>query len=260
MHTDIRLPWEDIHDFLLDVGRERDPNGFCVQIVEKIYPLIPYDKARIYFVGDNDKICGEALFGVEKYWSDAYLEYYSGIENGRYEISSKSDALLHSQKRGHHPFPDLVGSVTDWTQVEPDEFVSGYIRPQGLRYSTGVWLHSADDSMKSVYMLDRTSRSGFTPREIEMLRRIHPHLENLHKNLTVREPNRVRHSRAQASKEHLTEREAEIAELLCKGLTPNAISSKLCLSLSTVYRHIANMHKKLDVSNRQELLLALMTP
>ena len=258
MHAAIRLPWEQIHGFLLNVGRERDPEEFCVQAIEKIYSLIPYDKARIYFVGDNDKICGAFLFGVENYWSDAYLEHYSKIENGLYGIPSSSDKIFRELKHGYRPLAGCAGSVFDWTQDEPDEFVTGYIRPQGLRYSASMWFHSADDSIKSICMVDRTSRSGFTPREIEMLRKIHPHMENLYKNLTMRELNRARRRRARAVTEGLTEREAEIASLLCQGLAPDAISEKLYISLSTVYKHIAHMHKKLDVSNRQELLLALM--
>ena len=41
-------------------------------------------------------------------------------------------------------------------------------------------------------------------------------------------------------------------------MTPNRIGQTLCVSLPTVYRHIANIHAKLGVSNRQELLLKLL--
>ena len=41
-------------------------------------------------------------------------------------------------------------------------------------------------------------------------------------------------------------------------MTPSRISAHLCLSRSTVYRHVANMHAKLGVSNRQELILKLL--
>ncbi len=259
MHDATHLPWDRIHEFLLDVGRIQDPGEFCVQIVEKIYPLIPYDKGRIYFVGGDSKVRGEALFGVDKYWSDAYLEHYSKLENGRYAIPGDASAIFSKQKRGHRPIPDLVGGVYDWVQVDPDEFVIGYIRPQGLRHSAGVCLHGADGLINTVYMLDRTSRSGFSSGDIEVLEKIHPHLENLHRNLTIHEPNRAHRWRTRSDTQCLTEREAEIAALICEGLTPGAISRRLCLTLPTVYRHIANMHKKLAVSNRQELLLVLMS-
>lgn len=38
-----------------------------------------------------------------------------------------------------------------------------------------------------------------------------------------------------------------------EGLTPTRISQRLVISVSTVYRHIANIYEKCHVTNRQEL-------
>lgn len=56
----------------------------------------------------------------------------------------------------------------------------------------------------------------------------------------------------------LTPREREICRLLTQGASPAAIAGKLCVSRPTVYKHIANIHEKLHVTNRQELLLCLL--
>jgi DNA-binding CsgD family transcriptional regulator len=40
-------------------------------------------------------------------------------------------------------------------------------------------------------------------------------------------------------------------------MTPSAIARELSISRPTVYRHLANIHVKLAVSNRQELMLRL---
>ena len=40
-------------------------------------------------------------------------------------------------------------------------------------------------------------------------------------------------------------------------MTPAAIARELSISRPTVYRHIANIHGKLAVSNRGELMLRL---
>ena len=56
----------------------------------------------------------------------------------------------------------------------------------------------------------------------------------------------------------LTTREAEIAAFLVKGVTPPNISRELCISITTVNKHIANMHAKLNVSTRQELIVKLL--
>jgi DNA-binding CsgD family transcriptional regulator len=111
--------------------------------------------------------------------------------------------------------------------------------------------------MKSVYSLDRAARNGFTQEEIEILCILQTHLDNLHKNLFVL-ASKNRHNKNSVVQDLLTRREMEIADLLCRGLTPIKISGRLCISPPTTYRHIANLHMKLNVSNRQELLLKLM--
>jgi DNA-binding CsgD family transcriptional regulator len=250
MYASSELPWTKMHEFLLDIGSVREPKTLCVQVIKKIYSLIPYDQARVYFVDDNGKVVGAVLVGVDPTWSDVYLGYYSRIKNGRYSIPAGIE-------RGRYSIPSAKGNVYDWTNCECDEFIAEYIRPQRLRYSAGFGFHDAGGLVKSTYCLDRTGRSGYTQREIDIMSIVQPHLDNLHRNLFVvaAEGMHIRNTEVQ---EALTKRESQIAELLRKGMTPTKISRTLFLSLPTVYRHIANIHTKLDVSNRQELLLKLI--
>jgi DNA-binding CsgD family transcriptional regulator len=252
------LPWTKIHEFLLEVGSTREPKELCVQVIKKIYRLIPYDQARVYFVNDFGKVYDQVLIGVEQTWSDVYLEHYSRIENGRYSIPNRSSVIPDRIERGRYSFPNLEGGVYDWTSYKGDEFMAEYIRPQRLNYSAGFAFHDADGFIKSVYMLDRTGRNEYIRKEIDIMSVVQPHLDNLHQNLFVSESTRMMHENLAVQKA-LTKREAQIAELLCRGLTPIKIGRTLSLSLPTVYRHIANIHAKLNVSNRQELLLALLT-
>ena len=77
---------------------------------------------------------------------------------------------------------------------------------------------------------------------------VQPHLDNLHRNLSVliSAETEVKNPEFQRL---LIKRELEVAELLCKGMTPIKMSHRLFISLPTVYRHIANIHSKLDVSS-----------
>jgi DNA-binding CsgD family transcriptional regulator len=255
MYSSNNLPWTKINDFLLEVGNVREPKAFCAQVIIKVYPLIPYDQARIYFVNDYGKVYDNVLMGVEKRWSDIYLEYFSKIENGRYAIPTRRYSLPE-RETGRLVIPKIEGGIYDWTHYACNQFVNEYIKPQGIKYSAGFGFHSADSFMKSVYSLDRTGRSGFTQEEIDIMCIIQTHLDNLHKNLFVL-ASKTRNKNS-AVQNLLTRREAEIADLLCRGMTPIKISDRLCISLPTTYRHIANLHGKLNVSNRQELLLKLM--
>ncbi|MCK5199286.1 MAG: response regulator transcription factor [Spirochaetales bacterium] len=53
---------------------------------------------------------------------------------------------------------------------------------------------------------------------------------------------------------NLSEREEEVSHLLIKGETNNDIGQKLFISVNTVKSHIKSIYKKLDVSNRIQLI------
>lgn len=52
----------------------------------------------------------------------------------------------------------------------------------------------------------------------------------------------------------LTERELEVAKLICEGKSNEEIGNKLCLSVNTIKYHIKNLYEKLQISNRVQLL------
>jgi Response regulator containing a CheY-like receiver domain and an HTH DNA-binding domain len=247
MYQSRKLPWEKMHEFLLVSGSARDPKNLCIEIVKNIYQFVPYDQARIYFLNDNGKIYSEVLFGVEKRWSKAYLEYFSLFENGRYGAANNLDMRYKYD-----------GSIREWDTYELDEFIVDYIKPQGLRYSTGFSLYDADYSRKCVFALDRTKANKYTAEEIDIMSVLQPQLDNLHQNLFVLPPSSEAYQSQIDEEMPLTRREAEVTRLLCDGVTPANIGKKLSLSVSTVYRHIANIHNKLQVSSRQELIVKML--
>jgi DNA-binding NarL/FixJ family response regulator len=54
----------------------------------------------------------------------------------------------------------------------------------------------------------------------------------------------------------LTSREWEVLDLLCSGLSDEAVASELVLSGETVRTHVKSLHRKLDVHSRAELIEA----
>ncbi|GHU66089.1 hypothetical protein AGMMS49983_15040 [Clostridia bacterium] len=245
--------WEQVNQFLLTCGNVRAPRDFCVEIVRKISSLVPFDQARIYFINDNGMVYDEALFGVEKAWSRAYIDYFSRINGVKWSYSN-----LTSGENWRGLVNQNCWNEMSWDSVQEKEFLLGYIRPQGIRYSVGFSLHDANNMNKCCVCFDRTGQTGFTGEELSYLNVVHPHLENLHKNLYVGNVCAQNYHTQMEADEPLTPRESEIVALLCEGVTPAAMSKKLSLSLATIYKHIANIHKKLHVSNRQELLLKLI--
>jgi DNA-binding NarL/FixJ family response regulator len=241
-----QVQWLKINDFLLSIEKSRGPKEFCVRVMDQIHTLMPYDKARIYMINNNEQISHEILFGVEKRWSEKYLTYYSKIEDNRYSI-------FINRK---YQKPEIQGSVTDWSNYKIDEFISSYIEPQGIKHSLGFTING-DAFGKCIFCFDRTSYTRFQDQEIDLLSVVHPHIQNLLRNSFVTLLSNSHFDKNPDVKFSLTKREHEIAELLFKGVTPNDISHKLFISLTTTYKHIANIHSKLNVSNRQGLIIAL---
>lgn len=59
-------------------------------------------------------------------------------------------------------------------------------------------------------------------------------------------------------KRGLSPRETDIALLVCKGFTDREIAGVLTIAFSTVRTHLKHLFRKLDVTNRTELIFVLM--
>jgi len=250
------IPWSEIHELLLAVGAVREPRAFCVRAVRELARLVPYDQARLYFIDATGHIEDEALLGADPGWSERYLDHFAGLDHGLYSIAGRRRTLLQRRiEQGHYVMPGIEGGFYDWEEHRRDEFVADYVLAQGIRHSAGFAFHDPIGRIACVYALDRTTHGGFTALEAETLRRVQPHLDNLHRNLLV-VPSAARAIDAAAG-EALSAREREVATLVLRGMTPAAIARELSISRPTVYRHVANIHRKLAVSNRGELILRL---
>lgn len=239
------LPWTKIHKFLIKCGEVHEPRHFCISIIESLNDLVPYDQAKLYFLEESGKIYDEILFNVNNQWCDDYIQFYTEIENDRFSVNPQVRRTEELK---------ISGNYYSWENYEEDEFVIDYVKPQGLKSSIGFGLCGNDGLLKCVLSLDRIDKSNYTRSDLAIVRVVQPHLNNLHINMYVGKPN----DSIRKSQQSLTKREIEIANLLCRGLAPHDIAQELFISPKTVYKHIANMHEKLNVSNRQELLLQLM--
>jgi DNA-binding CsgD family transcriptional regulator len=145
----------------------------------------------------------------------------------------------------------------DWKNRIRDEFIKDYVCPQKITYSFGFGLYDDKLACKRVLMIDRTGHIGYSSRERDILNIIVAQLGNLHRNFYAEVSDEYAIG-VVGSKELLTARETEIADMICKGLSPGKIAQVIFVSRATVYKHIAHIHAKLGVSNRQELIVKLL--
>lgn len=245
--------WVKINDFVMDCGSVRVAKDFSINVLNTIDRLVPYDHARLFLINDNSCVYDAYVLGIDNQWIRAYLEYYSSLENGRYSIFGKSI------RNGNYTYEKKTEQrVRNWVDSAPDEFITNYVRPLGLKYSLGFNLHDFHNAAKSLFVLDRVTNVEFSKQELETMTIICTHLENLHRNFYAPPPNEYTATNKIKSTAPLTRRETELAELIVRGVSTAGISKKLCISTTTVYKHISNIYEKLNITSRQELTIKLL--
>lgn len=168
------------------------------------------------------------------------------MDNG--EFSVRRLAHLYSTR-----YPRLDECIRDGSSYQQTQ-IGEYVAELGIKYSFGLGLWDAQGGLRCLYTLDRVCNIPFSQVEKETAYIAFRHLNQLFQNL-CRVPEQA--SSNPPPQQLLTRRESEIALLLVKGITPVEISKRLCISFGTVNKHLANMHRKLHVTTRQELIVHL---
>lgn len=245
----MELPWLKINDFLLECGKERSPSELSRAVFEKVDRLIPFDQGRLYLLDENGKIVNDYYLGISRRAHEDY-RYYSDLDMGvcsMKEVASKFRKCYPAVEQSLRNFDSYEDAVNFYTE---------YVRPNHIRSSFGLGLRDNFCSLRALISLDRTSNVFFSKADIEVMKVIRPHLDNLLQNLYVNANTTIEKKPVDTSL--LTRREYEIAVLLLKGVTPQTIGKRFSISYTTVKKHIAHMHEKLGVSTMQELLVQLM--
>ena len=241
-----------LNHFVLACGSIHNEKDFTAGIVHNLGDILQFDKARIYYLNENGNIVDQYLDRTKKSDVEDYFHYCSTLSDYdiRKIIRSWPEELMYRE--------NFTIPIRNWSNNKRDSFVCEYVRPLGIRHSLGFGLYDSDGLPRALFMIDKCSSPAFNYDGLAVLAMALPHLNNLHKNFF-----HPHHEQAQLQdicqkEDGLTKRELEIAILLCHDITPANISEKLHVTRSTVYKHTNHIYKKMNVTNRQELMIKLM--
>jgi DNA-binding CsgD family transcriptional regulator len=118
------------------------------------------------------------------------------------------------------------------------------LRPMGIEHQMRLWL-PAPPAVARVFYFNRRSVDGdFGDRERGVLELLRPFLG------AMRERFELRATSIPTSADGLTDREAEIVNLVARGKTNQEIAALLVVSTHTVRKHLENVYAKLGVHTR----------
>ena len=245
-----QLPWKECNDFILECGGVHEPYRFCVNVINAIRDIIPYDQAVLLMLDSNRKIVRKQFVGFPGRWAQMYLNYYSKSTGGDFSLTREAIE------------PEGRGSVRliNWHDFDgsSDDLIVNYIRPRGLSQTLTIILFNLKGAPATTFSFDRLAGKMFTELEIETAELLTAHLNNLYKNFFARPAAQVRMWDGVVGVDALTNREREVLDLLCQGIKPVYIARELRISLGTVNKHIAHIYRKFGVDGKQELLVKLL--
>lgn len=251
MRQQLEIPWEKLYDYVLACGREHEPEQFVRTVLEEMDELVSFDQGLAYCLDENRRVESQHLFNIKSRWSNMYLEYYSFMQANNRSLRRVVN------ERFDLPFVEQI----EWAQEPLSEFITDYIMARGVLCSLAMVFFDQNSLPRAVFSFDRTRSSKFSERDMQIVRFAAAQLNNLYKNFFTDPqlvPGSARSIEDDKIDQLLTKREREVVDLMCRGLSPAHVSKTLRISVSTTYKHIAHIYKKLNVSSQQELLVRVL--
>ena len=244
------MDYKKMYDFIVDCGKEHDPYNFTITIVDGLKEFIDFDSSMVFFLDGNRNLVDQYLYNFNPNWIRIYLEYYSKMADVQPLFGLTKDATEPSTG----PFVKYIR----WWDTPDSEFLRDYIKENHISESLAFVLYDLNRQPRSVFNFDMKNGKKFNTEDVELLGELMPAFNNLHKNFYVKIPGGFRQSNPLYADAQLTDREVEIVDLICQGVSPANISKILHIATSTTYKHIAHIYEKFHVSSRQALLVKLL--
>lgn len=175
------------------------------------------------------------------------------------------------------PLYRLSDVMPNARRLRGSEFFRRFMAAEGWHYTACV-LFWREDGLRSEIAIRRTAEQGdFTPREMALLQRLHPHIDTALQRLAALEARRApaaandaaaggrcvaRYGTAAPEPVHplscrLTPAERALVRLVREGCSNKEIAHRLDKSVRTVKTQLTSVYRKFGVRSRSRLLAAL---
>jgi len=153
--------------------------------------------------------------------------------------------LCHHQQAYADFSATRLSDVISRRRLVNSRIYAEWFRPSGIEAELEMGIAPSRIRTRN-FILDR-AHGDFSDRDRAVLEAIRPHLCRIYEMTELR---RAVGDAQPEERDRLTDREAEILELVADGLTNAGIAERLWISPGTVKKHLENVYAKLGVANR----------
>lgn len=239
--------WRKLDDCILRIHTTETLEVMQQQFMEDLDGLIPNQKSFFDLCSCKD---GQFYFSHPvsvNMTVEQITSYYK-----QYQFSDYVAWIFNTDQPIIYSDSDIVSNLVR----ENSLIYKRWMEPMGVYYSMGSTIVEHQIMFGSITLFRSREAGDFCAQEIEILRILNRHLSA---SFSMRFPNGLKKKDNETDKSlmkkfGLTDREAEIMELIISGNSNQQIGEMLFISENTVKKHINNLYRKLDVVNRSQLM------
>lgn len=242
--------WNTINNILLDLYTVNDMKQLSGKVLHLLRMMIPFSKGCFAMLDEKGFIDNEnsVFAGFDAQSEKKYRDKYLYAEYEKYSFNPEKGAFV---------FRNI--QMLDGGSMEDAGFYGKFLSSEGITYEAGVGI-TENGRIRGILSLFRSERlGGFSEKSVYILNIMKRHLENIVRNVCLMDMQNfdIVSSKcfdSAVSDFALSQREAEILRLIADGKSNAEICSGLCVSISTVKKHVYNIFNKAGVNSRTQLL------
>jgi DNA-binding CsgD family transcriptional regulator len=218
------------------LAEPHDEHALRVLLGERLSHLLRADYYASYLWSEIDS---SFIGRVSLNMSDANLATYEAYYQFR-------DPITHRLREREEP--TLVTQIMPQRELVETEFFQDFLSRDGLYWGVNLHVRVAGECTGDLRIWRSQNGGDFGERELQILDLVAPAFRT-----ALRRSARSSELATPPRDAKLTEREEQIARLICTGLADKEIAQTLAISLTTVRTHIKRAFRKLRVDNRVKL-------
>ncbi len=247
--------WHSIMEAILRISSTNDIGLLQNVSLDCLRAIVQADQYAFFIsrTGGREALGEPCIKGVEAKCLDKFM-------TGNYLDDDDSELFFS----GRHLLSHATETTRDSDQI-PEEYLMStrvykdiYI-PQGIHYGMRSKLMCKGMHVGSIELLRTKKQGDFTDKQLETMTLLAPYVANHLGFLLSHETQAVSLTPSITPEElkrafSLTNRECEIVMLLSTGKEDHVVAEELCISGTTLKKHLYNAYKKMGISSRTQLL------
>lgn len=248
--------WQFLLDTVYRVNSIKDVDLFEKEALECLTVLMPCTQGTFFIPTEEDDrivykrpcVVGEKALFMDEFCTGAYERdpYFFGFGRFPETRTFRDSDFLPEEYRMNTPLYKEI------------------YEPQGIHYALRSYLVHNQKIVGNISLFNSKDSGDFSDKSVLLLSQLAPHFALKLGDLLETERAAARQAKNIGAffdlvhrQWHLTPREWEIASSLFTGESDQEIANRLCISLSTLKKHIYNIYKKIDVNNRTQLYASI---